>query len=112
MREGFDSPIRYQIMDNCNECDKKVDSTHYFTTYEYLYFFCDEHCPIKFDGMECDEEHPSEEFLKAREVMGEEGVLLAQDDQLIRLFPDDTFNVVKELEPRTKVPTGTKIRLR
>lgn len=39
-----------------------------------------------------------EAFVKAREMCGEEGIILARDRKLIRLFPDDSFEVIRELK--------------
>jgi hypothetical protein len=43
-------------------------------------------------------EATQEAFVKAREVVGSEGLLLVEDRQLIRLFPDDSFVVLRDIK--------------
>jgi len=38
-----------------------------------------------------------EAYEKARKVMGEKGIVLARDGNIIRLYPDDSFDIIKKL---------------
>jgi hypothetical protein len=38
-----------------------------------------------------------EAFLKARELMGDEGILIVENNQLMRLFSDDSFTVLRKI---------------
>jgi len=37
-----------------------------------------------------------EAFLRARHMLGADGIVLVRDNKLIRLFPDDSFTVLKD----------------
>jgi len=58
------------------------------------------------------QEATREAHKKAREVMGDKGILTVKDNKIVRLYPDDSFDVVKKLPPPVKIPKGTVFKIR
>jgi hypothetical protein len=50
-----------------------------------------------------------EAYLQA--LMSGQSVLIADNGQLVEVFPNGTRKVIKKLEPTTKIPVGTKFEI-